>query len=109
MDGDYVRHYLRAMAAAPQLAPDNAGHLLRSSSVIRQISYESSKISYTTFDNTASEVLRLTSKPGEIKVNNKKLGESGASRPNGWNWQALKTGGILRINHSGGAQVVILK
>jgi hypothetical protein len=25
--GDYVRHYLRAMAAAPQLAPDNSDHL----------------------------------------------------------------------------------
>lgn len=29
--GDYIRHYLRAMAAAPELAPDNKDTLLRRS------------------------------------------------------------------------------
>ena len=27
--GDYVRHYLRSMAAQPELAPDDQNHLLR--------------------------------------------------------------------------------
>ena len=35
--GDYVRHYLRAMASSPDLAPDGQNHLLRSSSVIQTI------------------------------------------------------------------------
>ena len=35
--GDYVRHYLRAMAAAPELAPPDQNHLLRTSSVVRAI------------------------------------------------------------------------
>ena len=35
--GDYVRHYLRAMASSPDLAPDGQNHLLRSSSVIQAI------------------------------------------------------------------------
>ena len=30
--GDYVRHYLRSMAAAPELAPPDQNHLLRTSS-----------------------------------------------------------------------------
>ena len=34
--GDYVRHYLRAMAAAPELAPPDQNHLLRTSSVVRR-------------------------------------------------------------------------
>jgi hypothetical protein len=41
--GDYVRHYLRAMAAAPQLAPANKDHLLRTSSVVKKISYQAIK------------------------------------------------------------------
>ena len=47
--GDYVRHYLRAMASQPELAPDDQNHLLRTSSVIQSISYGDS-ITYTKFD-----------------------------------------------------------
>jgi hypothetical protein len=57
--GDYVRHYLRAMAAAPELAPDNQNHLLRTSSVIKSISYGSDAISYTKFDERSEERLKL--------------------------------------------------
>ena len=37
--GDYVRHYLRAMGAFPELAPADQNHLLRTSSVLRSIEY----------------------------------------------------------------------
>ena len=37
--GDYVRHYLRAMAAMPELAPAGENHLLGSSSVVTSIVY----------------------------------------------------------------------
>jgi hypothetical protein len=57
--GDYVRHYLRAMAAAPHLAPGNQDHLLRTTSVIKNISYLTGTISYQTFDNHAQELLRV--------------------------------------------------
>jgi hypothetical protein len=57
--GDYVRHYLRAMAAQPELAPDDQNHLLRTSSVIQSISYGSDKISYTKFDARSMERLKL--------------------------------------------------
>jgi hypothetical protein len=57
--GDYVRHYLRAMAAQPELAPDDQNHLLRTSSVIQSISYSGSKITYTKFDARSSERLKL--------------------------------------------------
>jgi hypothetical protein len=57
--GDYVRHYLRAMAAAPELAPDDQNHLLRTSSVIKNISYGPDTITYTKFDDLSSERLKL--------------------------------------------------
>ena len=40
--GDFVRHFIRAMASDPELAPGNQEHLLRTSSVIRSIEYGTS-------------------------------------------------------------------
>jgi hypothetical protein len=57
--GDYVRHYLRAMAAQPELAPDDQNHLLRTSSAIQSISYGASQITYTKFDTRSAERLKL--------------------------------------------------
>lgn len=99
--GDYTRHYLRAMAACPQLAPDNSDHLLESSSVIKNIIYTPEKITYSTFDSVSNEVLRMQSKPSAIKVNNSTL--------NGWTWESLDKGGVLTIKKSTGNQVEIIK
>ena len=57
--GDYVRHYLRAMAAAPELAPNDQNHLLRTSSVVQFITYASDRIEYTKFDNDSVELLKM--------------------------------------------------
>ncbi len=57
--GDYVRHYLRAMAAQPELAPSDQNHLLRTSSTIESISYGVDKITYTKFDTRSNERLKL--------------------------------------------------
>ena len=107
--GDYVRHYLRAMAAAPQLAPDDQNHMLRSSAVVQRISYENGKISYSLFGKTSKDVFRLTGKPKEIRVNNQKLSETDDTAIPGWVWQPLKKGGILRINQSMGRVIEILE
>ncbi|HKP88014.1 MAG TPA: hypothetical protein VJZ26_18060, partial [Blastocatellia bacterium] len=65
--GDYVRHYLRAMAAAPELAPDGQNHLLRTSSVIKSISYGPDFITYTKFDELSRERIKLGEwEPGSI-------------------------------------------
>ncbi len=57
--GDYVRHFLRAMASFPELAPDDQNHLLRTTSVIRSITYGEAVITYTKFDRTSTERLKL--------------------------------------------------
>jgi hypothetical protein len=57
--GDYVRHFLRAMASAPELAPDDQNHLLRTSSVIQSIQYENDRIRYTKFDAVSNEMFKL--------------------------------------------------
>jgi len=57
--GDYVRHYLRAMAAFPELAPADQNHLLRTSSVLQSIEYGAGAIRYTKFDVNSEERLRM--------------------------------------------------
>jgi hypothetical protein len=57
--GDYVRHYLRAMASFPELAPDDQNHLLRTTSVIQTIVYANDAITYTKFDRTSTERFKL--------------------------------------------------
>jgi hypothetical protein len=57
--GDFVRHYLRAMASDPELAPADQNHLLRSSSVIRSLTYGKSEIRYEKFDAESEELFRL--------------------------------------------------
>ena len=107
--GDYVRHYLRAMAAAPQLAPENKDHMLRTSSVIKKIAYDPSHIIYSIFDSASNEIFRLTSKPKEIKINGASLEEVTHANSEGWTWQTLNKGGILKIKQTKGNQVEIMK
>jgi hypothetical protein len=57
--GDYVRHYLRAMASLPALAPDNQNHLLRTTSVISGIRYGADAIQYEKFDAVSTERFKV--------------------------------------------------
>ena len=57
--GDYVRHYLRSMAALPDLAPPHQNHLLRTTSVIRAIDYGADAITYEKWDARSRERLKL--------------------------------------------------
>jgi hypothetical protein len=66
--GDYVRHYLRAMAAAPELAPPDQNHLLRTTSVINRIDYGNDAIEYEKWDAESRERLKLGAwEPGSIE------------------------------------------
>jgi hypothetical protein len=106
--GDYIRHYLRAMAAFPELAPAYQNHLVSSTSVIRRISYEKEKIQYDTFDKKSVEILRLSSKPKSVVSGEAKLTESDSAGQNeSWNWKSLNSGGILRIEHQNEAKIII--
>lgn len=107
--GDYVRHYLRAMASAPELAPDNSDHLLRTSSTVSKISYQSSKIYYTVYDNSSKELFRLISKPKKVTVNGIRLDEVIDGSSDGWYWQSLPKGGVLKIKQSIGNKIEIQK
>ena len=106
--GDYVRHYIRAMAARPELAPSYENHLLGSSSVIVSIIYSPDSILYKTFDGKSNEILRLTTKPSSLKIENKVIAEQDDPGQNGWNWIPMGSGGILRVLKEQGNHVIIV-
>lgn len=124
--GDYVRHFLRAMAAMPELAPSGANHILHSTSVVSQVDYapdfnktlvpdvyqsELDKVIlfYRTYDRSSIETIRLIAKPSRIMIYNQEIKERQNLEAEGWTWQSLKKGSILRIRHLSGNQVKILK
>ena len=67
--GDYVRHYIRAMAAMPELAPAGRNRILGSTSVIKSVDYSAEGIRYSTFDMASTDIMRLKRKPESIMVN----------------------------------------
>ena len=124
--GDYVRHFLRAMAVCPDLAPADANHILHTTSVISQADYapdfnkklspdvpfdelDKTWIYYRTFDWESTEILRMTVKPSEVRIWNDVLKERSDLKNDGWTWEALETGGILKIRHSHGNVIRVMK
>ena len=121
--GDYVRHFVRAMDAIPQLAPPDQDHILSSTSVIQQADYkgylkkfiflnfdkvDSSKVKlfYRAFDESGTERIKLKSKPSGVLLENNPLKET--NQGEGFNWQPMKGGGLLIITRVKGRNVILL-
>ncbi len=95
---DYIRHFMEGMGAVPEWASKDEDHLLRSSSVVQRISY-GIQIKYRTYDEEADEVFRLVSKPKQILVHGKPVRQTTRLEGEGWTWQPMEKGGVLRIKH----------
>jgi len=98
--GDYVRHYLRAMAAMPELAPSNKNRFLSSTSVVTAMEYQHEGIKYSTY-SSGTDVLRLMQKPAGIKCDGIVMDETHEANADGYIWKPLEKGGVLQIRHSG--------
>jgi hypothetical protein len=120
--GDYVRHYLRAMATFPKLAPEDEDHILSTTSVLQQVDYKTHpkknlqpdslngirpRLSYRSFDEKGIEIIRLESKPGKILLNDKPLIENDSIE--GFEWKPLPKGGVLIIRRNLGKDVSLLE
>ena len=106
--GDYVRHYLRAMAAMPELAPADENHLLGSSSVVTSVEYSGSYIRYKTYDMESTEILRLRVKPSRVTEGELLLPEADNITDKGWVWTQLDQGGVLRVTKTGNNIAVLI-
>ena len=105
--GDFVRHYLRAMATDPELAPSGQNHILDSSSVVRDVKYAPDQISYKTFDENSTETLRLVRKPLSVLCGDTTLNDARTLDAGGWSWKPIKSSGVLQVHHVSCRQVAI--
>jgi hypothetical protein len=70
---DFVPHFIEGMAAMPQAAPADSDHMLRSSSVVQEISYQPYLIAYRTFTADGLQKFRLTFQPVQVLAAGKPL------------------------------------
>jgi hypothetical protein len=113
-----------AMATVPELAPDDENHILSSTSIIQQADYKgylkkflfleysdvdtnALLIYYRTYDPQGTEILRLTTKPSKILINNGPLPES--KQGEGFEWKNLTKGGVLTVHRKHGSKIIILR
>jgi hypothetical protein len=102
--GDYFQHFLLAMGACPDLANDARDHLLRSSSIIQSITYDSASIYYSTYDTSSTEVLRITFTPLSVIAGKTLLPKCNSifdlNAREGYTFEATgDASGVLRIRH----------
>lgn len=116
--GDYIRHYLRAMAYYPELCPANNSHIIYSSDIIAQVDYapdvnkknaryiskeeaKTIKIYYNTYQNKSVEYIRMAKKPEKVTLDWKPIPENSKLTVNSWTWIPMQEGGLLKINKDG--------
>lgn len=121
--GDYVRHFLRAMAAAPELAPSGQNHILSSTTIVQEASYQGAEnqfgrigrtnvpatvmVAYATYGTEGTEVLRLKSKPSRVLIENQAVSENTPGPIGSFTWRPLDTGGVLTVQRTAGRRVMI--
>jgi hypothetical protein len=105
---DYV---LKTMGWLPEvMGPNRENHIMRSSGVVRRVTYGAGEINYSTFDAPAnsSEVLRLAFSPKTITADGKVLEQEASLSGNGYTIQPLKGGdAIVHIRHDGAKEITI--
>jgi hypothetical protein len=103
--GDYIRHFMTGMAAVPDWTPANQTHLLRSSSVIKDISYGINNVSYTTYDSSAVEVLHVNFNPVTVMADAVVLPHRTNLDQPGWTLDIATRS--IRVFHNKGTRISI--
>ncbi len=103
--GDYIRHFLIAMAALPEFAPKSGDHILRSTSLVTAVAYKPREIRYTTFDPGSTEVLRLSFRPASVTAGTGKLSSRQSLDADGFTVTPVGDDFVVRIRHSASGEV----
>lgn len=102
---------LEIMAWLPELfGPARENHLVRSSSLVNEISYGQGRICYSTFDAPpgSMDVLRLAFQPRDVQADGHSLELRRDLNRNGFSTRALDNGDwILTIRHDGCKSVTV--
>jgi hypothetical protein len=91
------------MAELPEMAPADADHIIRSTAIIRKVSYQPGRIEYQAFEPAGQELLRLTFKPKAVFADGKTLPKSG------WKYGRFRgVPGVLQIFRKSANEIVVI-
>jgi hypothetical protein len=102
---DYIRHLMAALGSVPEWAPLGQDHLLRTTSIVRSISYQPKEISYSVFDDASTEILRLSFTPASVLANGKMLPKRIERTGAGWTFDERTH--VLILHHDGANEINI--
>jgi hypothetical protein len=105
--GDYIRHFLVAMAAVPEWAPPGEPHILRSTSIVTHVAYEPGRVSWSTFDEDATDMLRLPARPSGVTVAGAPLAERSDLDDAGYVVRPLAEGVVVHVRHPVAGPIVL--
>ena len=94
---DGPRRLMDAFWAVPEWAPADESHLLGSSSVVTKIAYGKGSVTYSTFDMSSTDVLRLSFVPSSISAGGRALGHRDDLKQEGYTFDDATR--VLRIRH----------
>ena len=92
--------FYHALAAMPELAPSRENHILYSSGVLKNVSYEGSRIDYTATEKAGTEYMRLTFEPLSVTISGKKIKPRYSKLENGDYYLTVERthGGVVAVS-----------
>jgi hypothetical protein len=94
---DGPRRLMDGLWAEPEWAPSDESHLVGSTSVVTKISYSKGSVTYSTFDPSSTDVLRLNFHPDVVAAGGLKLNQRADLKEDGYVLEESKN--IIRIRH----------
>jgi len=94
---DYIRHFMAGLGSVPEWAPSGKNHLLRTTSIVRSVSYQPEEINYSVFDDASTEVLRLSFSPARVQADGKMLSKHNERFGTGWTFDERTH--VLTVQH----------
>jgi hypothetical protein len=94
---DGPRRLMDSFWAVPEWAPADESHLLGSQSVVTKIVYGKGSVTYSTFDDSSTDVLRLLFVPESVSVGGRKLARRGDLKQEGYTFDDATR--VMRIRH----------
>lgn len=111
--GDFIRHFMVAMSAVPEFAPNGQVRILSSTSVVKNVLYNPgatdyinvNSINYQTFDASGIETIKVNRVPDGVSLNGNPLTQRSDLNAEGWIYDTATS--TVSIRRSAGTAVAM--